>query len=95
MSDLLKLLETLSNAFGPSGNEEDVREILKKELKGCADEIHVDKLGNIFFHHNDLQGVEYGSLIKGQEVEFDVEQGQDGRNKAVRVRLPQEYKDAR
>ena len=51
--------------------------------------------GDLIFHHNDLQGVEYGSLIKGQEVEFEVGQGRDGRKKAVRVRLPQEYKDAR
>jgi putative aminopeptidase FrvX len=49
---MLKLLETLSNAFGPSANEEAVREILEKELKGYADETRVDKLGNIFFHHH-------------------------------------------
>jgi endoglucanase len=47
----IELLKELSNAFGPSGNEEDVATILKKELKECADEIHVDKLGNMFFHH--------------------------------------------
>jgi endoglucanase len=53
VSNALKLLETLSNAFGPSANEEDVREILERELKEHADETHVDKLGNIFFHHNE------------------------------------------
>ncbi len=45
--------------------------------------------GDIFFHYNDLQGVEYGSLIKGQEVEFEIGKRADGRKKAVRVRLPQ------
>jgi putative aminopeptidase FrvX len=52
MTDELKLLKELSNAFGPSGNEEEPRELLKKELEKCADETRVDKLGNIlFFHH--------------------------------------------
>jgi len=48
----IKLLEKLSNAFGPSGNEEDVTELLREELEGYADETRVDKLGNIFFYHN-------------------------------------------
>jgi len=47
----IELLEKLSNAFGPSGNEEDVAEILKKELETCADETVLDKLGNIMFYH--------------------------------------------
>ena len=52
----VKLLEKLSNAFGPSGNEEDVAEILKKELKGYADETRVDKLGNALFYHQGKKG---------------------------------------
>lgn len=48
----VELLGDLSNAFGPSGNEEQVRVILKRELEGCADEVRVDKLGNIFFYHH-------------------------------------------
>jgi putative aminopeptidase FrvX len=48
---VIELLKELSDAFGPSGNEEDVATILKKELEACASETHVDKLGNIFFHH--------------------------------------------
>lgn len=54
MTNLLKeieLLGKLSNAFGPSGNEEDVAQILKTELKGYADKTRIDKLGNILFHH--------------------------------------------
>lgn len=47
----IQLLEKLSNAFGPSGNEEDIAEILKKELNPYADETKVDKLGNILFYH--------------------------------------------
>jgi len=45
-------LATLSNAFGPPGNEDDVREILKKEMEEHVDEVKVDKLGNIFFFHH-------------------------------------------
>lgn len=48
----IRLIATLSNAFGPPGNEAEVREILKKELEQYADEVRKDKLGNIiFFHH--------------------------------------------
>jgi putative aminopeptidase FrvX len=46
------LLRDLSNAFGPSGSEVQVREIMKAELEPCADETRVDKLGNILFYHN-------------------------------------------
>jgi endoglucanase len=52
LADLVRLLESLSNAFGPSGNEEEVRTILRKELEEHADETRVDKLGNIFFIHH-------------------------------------------
>ena len=42
--DLLKrLLET----FGPSGNEETIREVIRQEIKDYADEIKVDALGNL------------------------------------------------
>ena len=44
---------------------------------------------DLFFHRNDLQGVEFGSLREGQEVEFEVGQGRDGRKQAVNVRLVQ------
>ena len=45
--------------------------------------------GDLFFHHNDIEGVEFGSLREGQEVEFEKGQGQDGRPQAVKVRLAQ------
>jgi endoglucanase len=50
------LLRKLSNAFGPSGNEEDVAEIMRKDIKGFADEERVDKLGNVLFYHNGKKG---------------------------------------
>ncbi len=43
--------------------------------------------GDLFFHRNDLEGVEFGSLREGQEVEFEVGQGRDGRQQAVNVRI--------
>ena len=42
---------------------------------------------DLFFHRNDLEGVEFYSLREGQEVEFEKGQGRDGRPSAVKVRL--------
>ena len=42
---------------------------------------------DLFFHRNELRGVDYNSLREGQEVEFEVGRGRDGRSQAVRVRL--------
>ncbi len=51
--------------------------------------IKTEQEEEIFFHRNDLEGVEFNSLKEGQEVEFEKSQGQDGRPKAVKVRLAQ------
>ncbi len=42
-----ELLEKLIDAYGVSGSEEEVRQIVKKELKKCVDEVYVDKIGNL------------------------------------------------
>ena len=42
---------------------------------------------DLFFHRNELQGVDYNSLREGQEVEYEVGQGRNGRSQAVGVRL--------
>ena len=42
-----KLLQTLTETFGPSGYEDKVREIVRNEVKSLADEIRVDTLGNL------------------------------------------------
>ncbi len=47
----MELLRRLSNSFGPPGAEAEPRMILREELEEHADEVKVDKLGNIFFHH--------------------------------------------
>jgi putative aminopeptidase FrvX len=41
------LLEKLSNAFGPSGCEDEVRRLLARELRDKVDELRTDALGNL------------------------------------------------
>ena len=42
---------------------------------------------DIFFHSNDLEGVEFNSLQAGQEVEYEIGEGREGRSAAVKVKL--------
>ncbi len=49
--------------------------------------IKTEQEEDLFFHSNDLEGVEFNSLNEGQEVEFEKSQGRDGRPAAVKVRL--------
>jgi endoglucanase len=42
-----KLLQTLTETFGPSGYEEEVRRIVRSEVEALADEVRVDTLGNL------------------------------------------------
>jgi len=44
---------------------------------------------DLFFHRSELEGVDYSSLREGQEVEYEVGQGRNGRPEAVGVRLAQ------
>lgn len=47
MKDLIK---RLTEAFGPSGAEDSVREVIRKEVQPYVDEISVDALGNLIAH---------------------------------------------
>jgi len=49
--------------------------------------IKTEEETDLFFHRNDLEGVEFNSLSEGQEVEFEKGQGRDGRPQAVKVKL--------
>jgi len=49
--------------------------------------IKTEQEGDLFFHRNELEGVEFNSLREGQEVEFEKGQGRDGRPCAVKVKL--------
>lgn len=41
------LLKELLETYGPSGNEELIRDLIENEIKSYVDEIKVDKLGNL------------------------------------------------
>jgi len=49
--------------------------------------IKIEQGEDLFFHRNELQGVDYDSLKEGQQVEFEVGQGRNGRPQAINVRL--------
>jgi len=51
--EFVTLLKSLSEAFGPSGFEDEVRELVIKEMEPYVDELEVDKWGNVI-------GVKYG-----------------------------------
>jgi len=55
--------------------------------------IQAEESTDLFFHRNELEGVEFNSLTEGQEVEFDMGQGRDGRPQAVKVRLTETQVD--
>lgn len=44
---MYELLKTLSEAFGPSGYEKEVRDIIKYEIKEYVDDVREDVLGNL------------------------------------------------
>lgn len=44
---MIDLLRELSEAFGPSGHEKEVRQVLRRALEGYADRLEVDALGNL------------------------------------------------
>jgi putative aminopeptidase FrvX len=50
------ILEALSNAFGPSGCETQVRRVVREAIADKVDELQVDHLGNIIAHQ---RGTEY------------------------------------
>ncbi|MBD3259234.1 M28 family peptidase [Candidatus Woesearchaeota archaeon] len=46
----MELLRKLSDTLGPSGAEQKVRDLIKKEIKKYVDEIRTDKFGNLIAH---------------------------------------------
>ena len=42
-----KLLQQLTETFGPSGHEDNVRALVREEVKSLADEIRIDALGSL------------------------------------------------
>jgi tetrahedral aminopeptidase len=44
---MIELLRQLTETFGPSGHEGNVRQVVRKEVESLADEIRIDALGNL------------------------------------------------
>jgi putative aminopeptidase FrvX len=42
-----ELIKRLVETYGPSGREEQIREVIKEEIEGLADEVRVDVMGNL------------------------------------------------
>jgi len=57
------LIEELCGVFGPSGQEERVREAIINQLDGLADEIRTDRLGNLIAVKRPTAGDEKGKRI--------------------------------
>ena len=51
--------------------------------------IKTERGEDLFFHHSQLQGVDYNSLREGRQVEYEVGKRRNGRPEAVGVRLAQ------
>src|SRR3990172_12793374 len=51
-----QLLKTLTETFGPSGYEDEVRKVILKEVKPLADEVRVDALGNLIVRKKPAAG---------------------------------------
>lgn len=49
------MLKKLSNAFGPSGCEDKVRDIIKNEMEKYCDEMYVDSIGNLVCHKKGIK----------------------------------------
>jgi cold shock protein len=50
--------------------------------------IQTEEGKDLFFHRNQLQGMEFSSLKEGQEVEYEAGPGRGGRPEAAKVKLP-------
>lgn len=44
---MFDLVKKLTGIFGVSGNEEEIREVIKSEITGYVDDIYVDPIGNL------------------------------------------------
>ena len=61
--------------------------IIRRLIDGSYGFIKTEQEEDLFFHRNDLDGVNYESLREGQEVELEKGEGRGGRTQATKVRL--------
>lgn len=78
--DQIALLERLSNAVGVSGGEQEVRKIVLSEIKGLADEVKVDALGNVLAVKHARQQPALRVMLDAHmdEVGFMIMEGENG-----------------
>jgi CspA family cold shock protein len=60
-----------------------IKRLIRDRMYGF---IQTEEGKELFFHQNDLRGVNYSSLKEGQAVEFEVGSNRDGRPQAVQVK---------
>ncbi len=61
-----ELLQELTDTFSPSGEEDAIRKVIRKELKGAADDMRIDTLGNLIVHKGPAAG--NGAARRGRRV---------------------------
>ena len=66
---------------------------IKKLMDNGFGFIKTEEGKDLFFHRNEIEGVEFSSLRAGQEVEFEMGQDSKGRPQAVKVRLVETQAD--
>ncbi len=66
---------------------------IKKLMENGFGFIKTEEGKDLFFHRNEIEGVEFFSLRAGQEVEFEMGQDSKGRPQAVKVRLTETQVD--
>ncbi len=79
-ADQIALLESLSNACAVSGDEGEVRAIVRQQLANIAGELRVDALGNLIVHHAARQPGALKVLVASHmdEVGFMLVDGDEG-----------------
>ena len=60
---MLDLLKKVCDAYGPSGDEARVREVVRAEVEGLVDEVRTDSLGNLLAIRRPRGGGEGGQRI--------------------------------
>ncbi len=55
------MLKQLTEAFGPSGYEDEVRDIIRKEMQDLCEDVYEDSIGNLICHKK-------GKLIGGKSI---------------------------
>jgi CspA family cold shock protein len=58
-----------------------------KVLKEGFGFITVDGQDDVFFHANNLEGVDFNDLQEGQTLSFEIGEGRNGKQQAVNVTL--------